>query len=457
MIILKLKFPLEINSVLLIFCGAIPFITLTVIFFKKVFIARDLNLLMIGMYSTALFYLGVRLCAVGIAEGVPDTELLNNSYLLATGEERFASKIFVLLKYFVLIFFPNNLTCDYSYAQIAYRHFSDSGFIVSFILNLTLLIYGIKLVIKRHVIGFAIITYFSFLILVTNFIFDVGAVLREGFLFHASIGAAIAIAWLAITGITKMTTVSFKFQRALMLTVIIIMVFLCACKTWERNWDWKNDVTLFLKDVKTSPNSVLVLGNAGARWIDLADTKEITGKLLPGETPAIFNDYNGTLKITNEELLASGYKTKRELALNRGIGYLKHATELHPRYINGYLNLGLASFKLGNDKNAIFYWKLAERLYPNNPYLQNYYRVYSGILKERGHDAYEKNNFLESAKAYNFCTLVTPNDAEAWYFLGGAVYHLNKHTMAKMCWEKALQIDPKFEKAKKALNGVSGD
>ena len=36
----------------------------------------------------------------------------------------------------------------------------------------------------------------------------------------------------------------------------------------------KNDITLFTTDVKTVPNSVLCLGNAGARWIDLSERPE---------------------------------------------------------------------------------------------------------------------------------------------------------------------------------------
>ncbi len=85
---------------------------------------------------------------------------------------------------------------------------------------------------------------------------------------------------------------------------------------------------------------------------------------------------NGTLKITDEEVKQGGYRNKREAALYKGIKFLKHAIELHPRYVNGYLNLGLAHFKLRKDFEALYYWKMAERLYPNNPYLRNYYMVY---------------------------------------------------------------------------------
>ncbi|MBA2613858.1 MAG: tetratricopeptide repeat protein [Bacteroidetes bacterium] len=419
--------------------------------------AANMGFLSLSLFSFGALYMALRLNSVNILPGMPDAEILNNPFLLASGEQKFATEVVVLLKYLLLSFFPKDLTCDYSYAQIPYSNFTDIGFIASLVLNLSLLFLGIRLSIKRHVLGFAIAVYFAFLLLVTNFIFNIGVVLREGLLFHASIGVAIAIAWLALAGLEKLQSVSFNVKRTVMMSSLLIILILCGCKTWERNWDWKNDVTLFLKDVKTSPNSVLVLGNAGARWIDLADTKEITGEALEGEDPIIVNDYNGRLRITNEEMRESGSKTKKEAALKKGMGYLKHAVELHPRYVNGYLNLGLASFKLNNDKDAIYYWKLAEQLYPDNPYLQNYYRVYSSILKNRGAEAFDAGKIREAAVAYNLCSIVVPQDPHAWYGLGKALYRLKEHDKAKVCWEKTLKIDPEYENAKKALNGMSAE
>ncbi|MEO6304566.1 MAG: glycosyltransferase family 39 protein, partial [Bacteroidia bacterium] len=268
------------------------------IFDKEKNKAANTGRLSLSLFVFGTLYMVIRISSVNMSTGLPDTELLNNPFQLASGEQKFATEVFVLLKYLVLSFFPKKLTCDYSYAQIPYSNLTDIGFITALILNLGLLILGIRWAIKRHVLGFAIITYFSFLILVTNFLRPVGAFMREGFLFHASIGVAIAIAWLALTSLEKLQAISFKAKRTVMMSSLLIILILCGCKTWERNWDWKNDVTLFLKDVKTSPHSVLVLGNAGARWVDLADTKEITGEPWPGDDPEIFNDYNGQLKIT---------------------------------------------------------------------------------------------------------------------------------------------------------------
>jgi protein O-mannosyl-transferase len=451
MIAVKLNFQNFIPAFILIVTGAILFAGLFAIAFRKSFLNNEVTTLTMSFCTVGLLYIGCRMSAVSIAPGVPDTELLNNPYLLATGQEIVATKFFVFLKYLVLSVFPMRLTSDYSYASIPYQSFSSPGFLISLLLNVGLLVFGCVLLIKRHVIGFAILTYYAFLFLISNFIFNVGAIMDEGFLFHATIGVAIAFAWLLLTGFDKLYTISFSAKRTLLLSCLSIVVFLYGCKTWERNWDWKNDVTLFLKDVKTSPNSVLVLGNAGARWIDLADTKEITGVALPGEDSTVFNDYNGTLHITDEEIREGGCANKREAALKKGIGYLKHAVELHPRYVNGFLNLGLASFKLGNDRDAIFYWKQAERLYPKNPYLENYYAVYGSILRERGAKAFDKGKMNEAAMAYNFWTLVDTNNAEAWYNLGGVYFNLNKFIKAKQCWDKALKLNPNYEEVKKAL------
>nr|MBP9070611.1 tetratricopeptide repeat protein [Bacteroidia bacterium] len=232
---------------------------------------------------------------------------------------------------------------------------------------------------------------------------------------------------------------------------VLVVGFLFGCKTWERNFDWKNDVTLFLKDVKTMPHSVLVLGNAGARWVDLADTKEVTGIQVVGQDSTAFNDYNGTLVVTDEEVKQGGYKDKREAALFKGIAFLKHAIELHPRYVNGYLNLGLAYFKLRKDFEALYYWKNAERLYPNNPYLRNYYQVYSNDLKNRGIVAFNKGHMDTASIEYNKWTILEPNNPEAWYNLGGAFFNTRKYVLAKQAWERTLQLNPNHVQAKQNL------
>jgi protein O-mannosyl-transferase len=440
----------DVSTLILGICSLVIFsVILCAVFFRS-FSARNFFTLMACFFWVTLFYLVLRTYSVKMGVVSSDSEILNNPFALASGEEAFATKIFVLFRYLALAVFPHPLVSDYSYNTIPYKVFSDWEFILAAVLNLALLAGGIWLTVKRHVLGFAIMCYFIFLLATGNFIIGSGVLMLEANLFHATVGVAILFAWLLLRG-TDLLKLNLNTRRTLLLSFVSVVLFVYGCKTWERNFDWKNDVTLFLKDVHNAPNSVLVLGNAGARWIDLADTKEITGINVPGQDSTRYNDYNGTLKITEEELKLKGYKDKREAALYRGIGYLQHAVELHPGYVNGYLNLGLAFFKLKKDYEAIYYWKMAERLYPNNPYLRNYYHVYVNLLRARGSEAFTRGDYRASVIEYNKAVIVQPDNAESWYDLGGSYFNLGNHSKAKECWEKTLSLDPGHKEAAKLL------
>lgn len=413
---------------------------------------KDYGTLMSWHFFIMLFYLGMRLVAVKLKPGVPDTEILNNPYLLASQQEQWATKVYVLLKYFNLCWFPHPLSSDYSFNSIQFRNFKSWDTLVSLVLHIGLVYAGIKLIIKRHALGFAIAVYFAFLLMIGNILMDIGATMGERLLFHSTIGFVIALAWFIVKGFDKIPdSINLNVKRAGFLCLLAVMTFLYGCKTWERNWDWKNDVTLFLKDVETMPNSVLCLGNAGARWIDLADTKEITGKLRPGQTVDSYNDYNGTLHVTEEEVKAGGYKDKRETALNKGMKFLKHAVELHPRYVNGYLNLGLGSFKLGNTRDALYYWKHAENLYPNNPYLTNYYQVFYNDLLNKGYQMSQRGQLDSAIYTLRHTMLLSKNNPEGYYNLGSAFYQKKQYDKAKHYWEECLKLNPAHVQAKAGL------
>ncbi len=399
-----------------------PFLYLIVGVFiiSKTMKRKNFPTLMSWLYFVTLFYLGMRLVAVKLKPGVPDTEILNNPYLLASQAEQWATKVFVLLKYFMLCWFPHPLSSDYSFNTIEFRNWSSWDTLLSLFLHIGLGIAGLWLAFKKHILGFAILIYFAFLLMIGNILMDIGATMGERLLFHSTIGFVIAFAWLILKGFEKLPdAMSLTAKRICFLGVLGILTFLYGCKTWERNWDWKNDITLFLKDVETVPNSVLVLGNAGARYIDLSDTKN--------------------------------FVAKRTESLEKGIKYLKHAVELHPRYVNGYLNLGLGSYKLGRDRDALYYWKHAEHLYPNNPYLKNYYIVMYNDLLNRGYQKAQRGQLDSAIYELRKTIILDRLNPEGFYNLGGAYYQKGKYDKAKYYWEECLKLNPNHVQAKSGL------
>ena len=124
----------------------------------------------------------------------------------------------------------------------------------------------------------------------------------------------------------------------------------------------------------------------------------------------------------------------------KGVGFLKRAVKLHPKYVNGFLNLGLASFKLNNDRDAIYYWKRAEALYPNNPYLENYYAVYYNILMNRGTKALENLNYKEAIMMFNYGILIKPLESMAWENLGATYFKMRNYFKAMEYTKKAKEL-----------------
>ena len=452
-----------------------PFIFLPVgIFLLGANKAKDYIKIMAWQFFILLFYLGMRLVAVKLKPGVPDTEILNNPYLLATGEERFMSKAYVLLKYLQLCIWPNPLSSDYSYNTIEYRHFTSWDSIVSIILHIALAFVGFKLALRKHILGFAIAVYFAFLLMIGNILMDIGATMGERLLFHSTIGFTIAMAWFILKGFDKLSeSMSIKTKQFALIGLLGVMTFLYGCKVWERNWDWKSDITLFLKDVETMPNSVLVLGNAGARYIDLSDTKTYISN--PYDTSLVqLKDLSVKEGEVNEGFLdkwskilkpklgsietyhvdsvdQKDFMKKRTAFLEKGLKYLKHAIDLHPRYVNGYLNLGLGSYKLGRDRDALFYWKHAEKLYPNNPYLKNYYIVFYNDLLNRGYQKAQRGQLDSAVYELNKTIILDKLNPEGWYNLGGAYYQKRMYDKAKSCWEECLKLNPNHPQAKAGL------
>ncbi len=432
--------------------------------------------LMTWQFFIMLFYLGMRLVAVKLKPGVPDTEILNNPYLLANGEERFMTKAFVLLKYIGLCWFPHPLTSDYSFNTIQYRHFTSWDSILSIVLHISLAYYGVKLVIRKHIMGFAIAVYFAFLLMIGNILMDIGATMGERLLFHSTIGFCIALAWLILKGFDSIPNIAFKAKQVVFFLVLGTMTFLYGCKTWERNWDWKNDITLFLKDVEIIPNSVLVLGNAGARYIDLADTKTFVEN--PADTSLVqLQELNphpvepnyGTIEKLGQKVKPKigsievyhvdsvdkvAFNRKRTAFLEKGLKYLKHAVELHPRYVNGYLNLGLGSYKLGRDRDALYYWKHAEHLYPNNPYLKNYYIVFYNDLLQRGYKKAQRGQLDSAIYELNKTIILDKLNPEGFYNIGGAYYQKGNYAKAKYYWEQCVKINPNYTQAVNGLKTI---
>ncbi len=362
-----------------------------------------------------IVYVMIRFSIVVLKANVPDNEVLNNPYLFAKGSEKIATEIATTLNYLKLLLFPHPLSADYSYRAIAYKNIGDLIVWLSVVIHVGMIATGIWLFKKRHVLCFAIAFYLTNLFLVCNIFLNIGATMGERLIYHSSLGFAIAAAFLLVKGVRKLSSGE-ATKRLILVGSLAILVIASAFKTIERNADWKNDITLFTKDVETVPNSALANGNAGARYIDLSERPE--------------------------------NKAKQNELLMKGIGYLDKAIGIHERYVTSYINRGLAYYKLGDLAKTKENWDMVEKYYPHYPDIPRYKEILSNGYLNNALRLGKEQKYTEAIAEMQKGLQVAPNNAEIWYNLGGAYFTIKDYPKALDAWARTLQLNPNHPQAK---------
>ncbi len=333
------------------------------------------------------------------------TELLNNPYLRADDGERIATKVYSLLRYIVLLFVPHPLRCDYGYPTFEYRNFASWDFWVAIIIYGGLVYFMYKALKTRNKYFYGIVVFLFFLFPVSNIVFTLPLTIAERLMFHASLGFCILVPSLLVYYTSKNS----KLQLQLcMLLFIPCIVF--ALLTINRNPAWKNDETLALTDIKTEPQSLLLMANASARCIEISE--------LPKN------------KNIEQEYL--------QKAINYGVGALK----IHPEFANANMNLGLAYFKRAQYDSAEHYWKIAQTVNPSNPKIPQYFDILSQMLFQEASKCGNVKDWAGGMKHLAKIVQLQPKNAKYWYDYGGFSYNAGQLAIAKFAWDKAFEINP---------------
>ncbi len=374
---------------------------------------------MLPFLAIAVVYFLIRFSIVGKGASMENTDVLNNPFKFATPDQRWATKIEILNHYLRLLFYPTPLSSDYSYNTIPYTNFSDPKVWLSVFIHLSMIVATVVLFVKRNILAFAFAFYLVYLALISNLIMDIGATMGERLIYHSSFGFCMAIgmlvAWL-LQQIKQKTTAT--IVGAVLAGVVVVWF---GGITIARNAEWKNDTSLFIADAVKVPNSALVNGNAGKAYIDMSELPE--------------NKY-------------------REMELVRkAVPFLQRALNTHNQYVNGYLNIGVAYFKLKEYDKARDSWDMARKLYPSNPFLVRNYGLlgqmyYNEAMRFGANDPRKAIEYLQKAVE------VDPSNPDYWYNLGGASFTIQDYKRAKEAWTKALELKPDYEQARRGLGAI---
>ena len=377
-------------------------------------------------------YMMMRMQVVTSQSESSDNEVLNNPYLFASPAEKLATEVATTLNYLKLLIFPHPLSADYSYDTIPYKSWGNilvwlsilihGGMFAGMILcfrraisgNADASVLGLKLPasVSRHtaaIMSFALAFYVLHLLLVCNIIFDIGATMGERLIFHSSVGFVIILSYLLCTLAARLAPAD-GGKKALA-GIVGVIVILCSIQTIARNADWKNDYTLFTHDIKVVPNSVLVNANVAAAYITQSDFQK--------------DD------------------TAKRKYLWDAVHILNHTLTIHRTFVAGFLNRGIAEFKLGDVDGARLNMDTVRSLYPTYPTLPGMYKLICDYYLKTAWDKYGKNGrYPEAIEVYKKGLSVDSTNMDLWYNMGGAYFTNKQYPEAAYAFGKAIKLQP---------------
>lgn len=381
---------------------------------------------MLPYVAVMLVYIIMRFSAVGAPHGNEGVKLLNNQlrvdpYYFATPAQKIATEWLSLGKYVALLFFPYPLSSDYSYAQIPYHSMANAGVLLSLLVYMALTGWGIQLFRKKNIMAFAVFFYLLMLLPVSNFFINVGAMLGERFAYHASLGFVILVTYGLFYAIQKFPL---QVKKSALTGLLSVLIIACGAEVINRNADWKNNTTLFTKDVNTVPNSAFMNCDAASCFINLA------------------------IQPQNEK--------RKEGLLDTAVTCLYKAIRTDRTFPDPYINLGLAYYFKSQLDSAKHYWDMVQAgLYPNHPDLKRFMPMLAKSYLAMGLDVGKQGQTNLAISSLKKGISEDSTNAEIWYNLGGAYFTKQRYDSAKYAWIMAVRLKPDYTEAKNGLNALS--
>lgn len=339
-------------------------------------------------------------------------DVINDPFLkLRTGEAAgsiLATKIDILAHYLRLLVVPFPLSSDYSYATFAYETFASPSVLFSLLIHVALMALTFLAWRRRHILAFAGLVYFGFLLLVSNLVFEIGATMGERLIYHSSLGFALLLGW----GIARL--------RPLVAALVCLGIAVpYGVGSFVRDRVWKDNRSLFLADVRTVPRSALVNGNAGQQIVNealerISDRQRENRSLAPAD---------------------------RELVKKRAaeaLVYLRNAVRIHDRHAGAWTNIGIAHYYREEWEEASQAFARAAAIAPERPalrqYATNFHMLGTALARSGDLDA-ATEMFRRAAAAY-------PADVRLRTDYATSAFMALRFGEARTAFEQARAMDP---------------
>jgi tetratricopeptide (TPR) repeat protein len=213
----------------------------------------------------------------------------------ATTGQAIMTAFAVVAEYARLIVWPVRLSPDYSYNQLPLvTSASDVRFLTGMAIVVVCAVGVVTLWRRNRLAAFGLAFLALTFSIISNFAVTIGTICAERLMYLPSAGALLA----AMAGAEALTS-SGSTRRQMMYVVLSVLVLAGATRTWVRNLDWKNDLTLWSSAIEVAPRSARVQSEYGRVQMNLAEDAARAGR--PEEAEQLYRSaqahYESALQI----------------------------------------------------------------------------------------------------------------------------------------------------------------
>ncbi len=344
-------------------------------------------------------------------------------------------------KFLWLFLWPSNLSADYSYNAVPLFgwRLTDWGDIKALV-ALVVFLAAVSLAVRYRRTSKPLF-FFLFFFLITlspssNLVILAGSIMAERFVYLPYVGLAGCL-------VTVIRAVSSRLalNRALTLRWANVSMWLaCAAfagRTYARNFDWRDELSLWTSAVSASPESAkshLNLGHALAR--------------IPGRLPEAIAEWKTASRI-DPDFAEPHFSLGSALAqmpdrLPEAIEEYRAALRIKPDYAEAHYNLGGALAQMpGRLPEAIAEWESTLRMQPDHAGAHN--NLGNALSQMPG-------RLMDAVAEYQAALRTEPDFAEAHNNLGSALLQIpGRRTDAMTEFEAAVRLQPEFAEAHRNL------
>lgn len=376
-----------------------------------------------------------------------------NSFTKMPYSNQLATNLYTYNKYLKLLVLPYPLTVDYYPRHIAVKSFGDISVLFALLVQVLILGWALFHIRKRNLIAFGILFYYITFSIVSNLFFPIGTNMAERFMFMPSLGFCLVMSY-SIFALAQKWNERAQSEKSPIIYLIFIAILLSySGLSINRNFDWKDNFTLFSKDILISKNSGKITSDLAGEFIKKAMAlNNISDKEL-----TINKSQTDNIAISNE------IEVEKVKLLQKAIPLLNKSLEIHPmsgiawfQVSNVYLFLGMSPINSPNVN--LTYLNTAKEACD----LAEFYKSESAdtliksykalclmeIAKVMGQQFGDFNtaiSFLEEASK------LSPNESNIYFMLGTAHSNAKNYEKAIEFTQKSLSLSPNNRDIKQNL------